>query len=79
MQVDHMSGFTVVTVQITFIFERKRKIANAKIYEDKHDLYCTTWSEKYLNWLAATFLVTLDIDNFTSDDSEILWPWPTVG
>ena len=21
-------------------FKRKRKIANAKIYEDKHDLYC---------------------------------------
>ena len=48
-------------------FKRKRKITNAKIYEDKHDLYCNFWiffpfdpdhemGENILYWLGVAYL-----------------------
>ena len=41
LQVKRMSNaFKNAKRRVLFDFERKRKIANTKIYEDERDLYC---------------------------------------
>ena len=36
-------------------FKRKRKITNAKIYEDKRDLYCTVFGPVHIHILTCVY------------------------
>ena len=42
-----INAFKTRNVGCVLRFKRKRKITNAKIYEDKRDLYCTNMFIKY--------------------------------
>ena len=49
-------------------FKRKRKITNAKIYEDKRDLYCTHGYHIFGRFLSC-IRVTVNIENYVQSFS----------